>query len=163
MNDILRRRRALLGAEESWQDVTSQYPLTAFIVSGGNAAITLSQNNTVMRAYTTTIGTYRNVVITNFTADPSYVYRVSCHVKPTSGEPRFTCRSAGGQIVPSTSSGAITAETNLSYKFNGNAEITQLTLWLTWSTSSAGDTTISNWKIERRRLVVSTSPSDASE
>ena len=150
MNEILRRRRALIA--NPWVDVTHIYPLSAFVGSGVFVTVTYSQNYTVMTATTTgSAGTYRNAV-NPFVTENGYRYKITCNVNPTGGPCRIRGRTAEGTIIASITQEYIENQRDISIKFDHNPNLAVIALFITWASSTTGAGTITQWKVERQKI-----------
>lgn len=152
MNSILRRRRALMGAqitEAQWEEIPFSYDQFGVAYSSSNTSWNTTVNT--IRVYTTANGTYKNASML-FSTSSGYEYRYACKISVTTGKGKIACRTTGGTTVSGTSSITVSNEQNIDVIFQHNATINKLSLFCTWSTSEAGNVTFTDLKLYRRPI-----------
>ena len=150
MTELMRRRRALMGANgKSWEEISFPYNGFSSNLSSTNTKWTVDAPNKTVRVYTTSNRTYGNASAP-FTTNPSYEYRYTMTITTTKGEGYVSCRNSTGQTQAGTQSQSIRDNGDVDVIFQHNPNISKISLFCTYATSEAGDVLFSNIHLYRR-------------
>ena len=119
---------------------------------GQSSAHTYNSTQKTLRIYSTANGTYRGAG-KSFSWSSGYAYLVEYDLTYVKGTHKaaFTI----GDVTYGPSSANITESTHVKYYYNRQDQsINKFKLFCTWSSNQAGDCTVSNFSIKRRKIPV---------
>lgn len=147
MNEILRRRRALMGY--SWEKVS--FDKTSFVYSPNFGTVTYDAQTDTIHCAASKTGTYKGADAP-FTTEQGYQYRIECDYQATAGVARMGPRSSTQSFLYFTSQNQAPASGHYTLEFQHDSRIAMLTLMTSMATSVKGNVSYVNLKIYRRPL-----------